>query len=51
LRYGLFSPACRRDDLADLKRLCIVLSGSANKTKHDWQSVKNRLYAATAAIK
>jgi hypothetical protein len=50
-RYGLFSPACRRDDLADQKRLCIVLSGSANKTKRDWQSVKNRLYAATAAIK
>jgi hypothetical protein len=51
LRYGLFSPACRRDDLADLKRLCIVLSGSANKAKHDWQSIKNRLHAAMAAIK
>jgi hypothetical protein len=51
LRYGLFSPACRRDDLADLKRLSIVLSGSANNTKHDWQSIKDRLHAAITAIK
>ena len=51
LAYGLSSPACRRDDLADLNRLGIILSGPPGKTKHDWESMKKRLHAALAAIK
>ena len=51
LGYGLFSPACRRADLADLNRLGMILPGHPQTTEHDWEDMKKRLRAALAAIK
>jgi hypothetical protein len=51
LAYGLFSPACRRDDLVDLNRLRVALSSPADKTNHNWEGIKEQLRAAMRAIK
>jgi hypothetical protein len=50
--YGMFSPGCRRADLADVKRLGIALSGNAGKPgESGWDDVMKRLHAALAAIR
>jgi hypothetical protein len=51
IAYGLFSPACRRDDLVDLNRLRVALSSPADKTNHNWEGIKEQLRAAMRAIK
>jgi hypothetical protein len=51
LGYGMFSPACRRADLADVNRLGMVLPGRPNQTKHGWDDSMKRLGAAVTAIK
>jgi len=52
LAYGLFSPRCRRADLADLKRLGVALPPAAKPpVERTWRAVLDRLGAAVAAVK
>jgi hypothetical protein len=48
--YGMFSPGCRRADLADVKRLGIALSGNAEKPAGR-PDIMGTLRSAVAAIK
>jgi hypothetical protein len=45
--YGMFSPGCRRHDLADMRQLGLVLPGAAKAGRG---STMSRLWAAIAAI-
>jgi hypothetical protein len=54
--YGLFSPGCRRADLADMKRLDLRIDLrmphlSGDRLFPDWDGVLARLGAAAAAIR
>src|SRR5216683_3977587 len=48
--YGMFSPGCRRDDLADMKRLGLVLPGAAKAAQVGRGNTISRLRAAIAAV-
>jgi hypothetical protein len=54
--YGIFSPACRRVDLADLKELDLKVDLrmphlAGNRLFPDWKEIKARLGAAVTAIR
>ena len=54
--YGLFSPACRRADLADLEQLDLKIESRAphlagDRLFPDWKNAVARLRAAVGAIK
>jgi hypothetical protein len=46
--YGVFSPGCRRADIADMKRLGIV---PPTKASAGWQGTTEKLHAAVNAFK
>jgi hypothetical protein len=48
--YGMFSPGCRRDDLADMKRLGLVLPAPAKTAEGGRGDTMTRLRAAIAAV-
>jgi hypothetical protein len=48
--YGMFSPGCRRDDLADMKRLGLVLPAAAKAAEVGRGDTMTRLRAALAAV-
>jgi len=48
--YGMFSPGCRRDDLADMRRLGLVLPAAAKTAEVDRGGTMTRLRAAIAAV-
>ena len=53
--YGIFSPRCRRADLADVRRLGMtidlrMLHLVGDRVFPDWEGVKARLRAAVSAI-
>jgi hypothetical protein len=48
--YGMFSPGCRRDDLADMRRLGLVLPAAAKAAEAGRGDIMSRLWAATAAV-
>jgi hypothetical protein len=45
--YGMFSPECRLDDLADMRQLGLVLPAAAKAARGD---IMTRLWAAIAAV-
>jgi hypothetical protein len=49
--YGMFSPGCRRDDLADMRRLKVALPDAPQRTEPGRDDVMARLRAAIAAVK
>jgi len=49
--YGMFSPGCRRDDLADMKRLGLVLPAAAKAAEVGRGDTMTRLRAAIAAVR
>jgi hypothetical protein len=48
--YGMFSPRCRRDDLADMRRLGLILPAAAKTAEGDRGDTMSRLRAAIAAV-
>jgi len=48
--YGMFSPGCRRDDLADMRRLGLVLPAAAKAAEVSRGDTMSRLRAAIAAV-
>jgi hypothetical protein len=53
--YGIFSPRCRRADLADMRRLGMTIDLrmahlTGDRVFPDWKGVKERLRAAVSAI-
>ena len=53
--YGIFSPRCRRADLADVHRLGMTIDLRmphlvGDRVFPDWEGVKTRLHAAVSAI-
>jgi hypothetical protein len=48
--YGMFSPGCRRDDLADMRRLGLVLPAAAKAAEVARGDTMTRLWAAIAAL-
>lgn len=53
--YGVFSPRCRRADLADTRRLGMTIDSrmahlGGDRLFPDWEGVKARLGAAVSAI-
>jgi hypothetical protein len=50
LGYGLFSPRCRLDDLADMRRLGLNLPGAAKTAEEGRGEIISKLRAAIAAI-
>ena len=49
--YGVFSPGCRRADIADMKLLGISLPAVTAKPGAGWQGVKDRVQASINAFK
>ena len=54
--YGIFSPGCRRNDLADMKQLHLKIDLrmphlSGERLFPDWSDTVARLRAAASAIK
>jgi hypothetical protein len=48
--YGMFSPGCRRDDLADMRRLGLVVPAAAKSAEVGRGDTMTRLRAAIAAL-
>jgi hypothetical protein len=48
--YGMFSPGCRRDDLADMRRLGLALPAPAKAAEVSRGDTMTRLRAAIAAV-
>jgi len=48
--YGMFSPGCRRNDLADMRRLGLVLPAAAKTAEVGEGDTMSRLRAAIAAV-
>jgi hypothetical protein len=48
--YGMFSPGCRRDDLADMRRLGLALPAAAKAAEVGRGDTMTRLRAAIAAV-
>ncbi len=48
--YGMFSPGCRRTDLADMRRLGLVLPAAAKTAEGGQGDIMSRLRAAIAAV-
>jgi hypothetical protein len=48
--YGMFSPGCRRDDLADMRRLGLALPATARAAEVGRGDTMTRLRAAIAAV-
>jgi hypothetical protein len=48
--YGMFSPGCRRDDLADMRRLGLVLPATAQAAEAGRGNIMSKLSAAIAAL-
>jgi len=48
--YGMFSPGCRRDDLADMRRLGLALPAAAKTAEVGRGDTMTRLWAAIAAV-
>jgi len=53
--YGIFSPGCRRADLADIRRLGLTIDLrmphlAGDRIFPDWDGAKARLRAAVSAI-
>jgi hypothetical protein len=48
--YGMFSPGCRVDDLADMRRLGLVLPAAAKAAEVARGNIMTRLWAAIAAV-
>jgi hypothetical protein len=48
--YGMFSPGCRRNDLADMRRLGLVLPAAAKTAEVGQGDTMSRLRAAIAAV-
>jgi hypothetical protein len=48
--YGMFSPGCRRDDLADMRRLGLVVPAAAKSAEVGRGDTMTRLRAAIAAV-
>jgi hypothetical protein len=48
--YGMFSPGCRRDDLADMRRLGLALPAAAKAAEVARGDTMTRLRAAIAAV-
>ena len=48
--YGMFSPGCRRDDLADMRRLGLALPAPAKAAEVSRGDTMSRLRAAIAAV-
>jgi hypothetical protein len=48
--YGMFSPGCRRNDLADMRRLGLVLPAVAKTAEVGQEDTMSRLRAAIAAV-
>jgi hypothetical protein len=48
--YGVFSPGCRRADIADMKRLGIGLPANASNRTAGWQGANERFQAALNAF-
>jgi hypothetical protein len=48
--YGMFSPGCRRDDLADMRRLGLALPAAAKAAEAGRGDIMSRLWAAIAAV-
>jgi len=48
--YGMFSPGCRRDDLADMRRLGLVLPAAAKAAEVGRGDTITRMRAAIAAV-
>jgi hypothetical protein len=48
--YGMFSSGCRRDDLADLRRLGVALPHAPQLTAPGQEDIMARLRAAIAAV-
>ena len=54
--YGIFSPACRRRDLADVKALGMKVSGDPQRSPTmrqplDWQRLKDKLRAIRGSLR
>jgi hypothetical protein len=47
----MFSPGCRGDDLADMRRLVVALPDAPQLTEPGREDIMARLRAAIAAIK